>query len=489
MLEQYLNDYVNLLYENQNNGASPEQQGLYTKADYYKLLKPVIDLVITYKDYSISELRDKLYQNSNIEESVRDLVNKKEMTPGMVFSYGTNNYKETIVIGNKSEIVVDNKGNLVPNVEKMTEDTIFDLASVTKIFTNLSIMKLVQAGIININDEIVKYEPRFKNLKSVTIFDLLSFRVPLSTDGRVEGNSTIDKAEETLFTMHINENFKYGTNPYTDMGAIVLKYVIESASGINFYKFIDQNILSKLKMRDTHVLVPKEKLGRVASTNIETVYYNDGKIVDIPNNIGIVHDPKAQVLGQQQILSGHAGLFSTVGDMTNLAKGIMGGQIIDDKYIEMIAKNRTGEKYIKDGKESHIQYLGFLCYSKNPILANSELFHAMSGKAFANGGYTGTQLTVDPINQIYLFLGSNRTHNRVSRIDPKQRDNVGYDELGKGTIILPNGKLKTTSYKFAWDRDPAVVHPALKLAIQYKMLEDLYSLEKENYKEKNVRYL
>ena len=98
-------------------------------------------------------------------------------------------------------------------------------------------------------------------------------------------------------------------------------------------------------------------------------------------------------------------------------------------------------------------------------------------------------MTVDPINQIYLFLGSNRTHNRVSRIDPKQRDNVGYDELGKGTIILPNGKLKTTSYKFAWDRDPAVVHPALKLAIQYKMLEDLYSLEKENYKEKNVRYL
>lgn len=491
MLEQYLEDYVNMLYERQNNGATLEQSGLYTKADYYKLLKPVVDLVGTYKDYSISELRDKLYQDSNIEENVKELVGKKEMTPGMVFSYGTNNYRETVVIGNKAEIIADDNGNLVPCIEKMTEDTIFDLASVTKIFTSLSIMKLVQEGIININDEIVRYEPRFKNLNGVTIFDLMSFRVPLSTDGRIDNSSSMENAEDILFTMHRNENFKYGANPYTDLGAIVLKYVIENASGISYYKFVDQNILSKLKMNDTHVLVPKEKLGRVASTNIETVYYNDGNIVDIPNNsIGVVHDPKAQSLGQPQgILSGHAGMFSTAKDMTNLSKEIMNGQIIDKDYVEEIAKNRTGEKYIKDGKEAYIQYLGFLCYSKNPILANSELFHAMSGKAFSNGGYTGTQLTVDPINQIYLFLGSNRTHNRVSRVDPSQRKNINYDEFGKGTILLPNGKVKTTSYNFAWDRDPAVVHPALKLAIQYKMLEDLYELKPKINDDKVVRVI
>ena len=61
-------------------------------------------------------------------------------------------------------------------------------------------------------------------------------------------------------------------------------------------------------------------------------------------------------------------------------------------------------------------------------------------------------------------------------IDPIQRDKVVEDENGKKTILLPNGDVKIDSTRFAWDRDSAVVHPTLKLTIQYKMLEDIYSL-------------
>lgn len=485
MLEKYLENYIDDLYEKQNSGACIEQQGLYKKQDYYKLLKPVIELISNYKDYGIEELRKKLYEQSNIEEKAKKFIYHKEIAPGMVFSYGTLKFRETIIIGNKQEVSVDDNGNLVPNVEEMTEDTIFDLASTTKLFTSLSILKLVQDGLISLSDEVVKYEPRFKNLKGVTIFDLISFKTPLRTDGRVDGHSTIKESEDILFTMYVNKDFVYGTNPYTDMGALVLKYVIEKSSGINYYEYIEKNILNKLKMTDTHVVVPKFKLERLASTNAETIIYNDGKIEHLPIfEKGTVHDPKARDLGQKQgILSGHAGLFSTAKDMTNLARGIINGQVINDKYVEMLAKNRTGEKYIKDDKEKYVQYLGFLCYSKNPILADSELFHAMSGKAFASGGYTGTQLTVDPINQLYLFLGSNRTHNRVSRIDSKQRENVKWNNYGKGTVVLDDGSVKTTSYKFAWDRDEAIIHPALKLAIQYKLLEDIYSYDKEDVQE------
>lgn len=477
MLEQYLEDYVNDLYEKQNNGSCLEQQGLYTKKEYYELLKPVIELVSNYKDYSIDELRNKLYENSQIEENLNDFIYKKEMVPGMVFSYGTKNYKETVIVGNRQEVSLNEQGKIVPDLEQMTEDTIFDLASVTKVFTSVSLLKLVQDGVISLNDTVVKYAPQFKNLNDVTIYDLMTFGVPLKTNGRVDRASSREEAEQILFGI---ERDLESTNkrPYTDMGAMVLKYVIESASGMNYYHFVEENILKKLNMKDTHVVVPKMKLDRVSSTNLDGKYYKDGNFAITTNAPkGIVYDPKAQIMGQKDgVLSGHAGMFSTANDMTNLAKGIISGKVINEEYVEMMAKNRTGRKYIEDDKEKYIQYLGMLCYSKNPILVDSELFHAMSGKSFASAGWTGTQLTVDPINELYFFMAANRSHNRMTFIDPAQRDKVEVNENGKKTILLPNGDVKIDATRFAWDRDAAIVHPALKLTIQYKMLEDTYTL-------------
>ena len=155
MLEKYLDDYVNFLYKKQNEGAVSEQQGLYTKKEYFELLKPVVELIIKYKDFSINELRNILYENSSIQDNLIDFIYKKEMVPGMVFSYGTKNYKETIIIGNRQEVSLNEKGKCILSLEKMTEDTIFDLASVTKIFTSISILKLVQNGIINLNGCII----------------------------------------------------------------------------------------------------------------------------------------------------------------------------------------------------------------------------------------------------------------------------------------------------------------------------------------------
>lgn len=477
MFEKFLEQYVDILYNRQNEGAAIEQQGLYSKQQYYELLKPVVELVLDDKDYSIEELRKKLFDASHIRENLNDFIYKKEMVPGLVFSYGTKNYKETVVIGNRQEVSLDSDGRMIPALEKMTEDTIFDLASVTKLFTSLSILKLVQDGVIHIDDEVVKYCPKFQNLKGVTIYDLMTFGVPLKTNGRVDRASSREEAEQILYNIEVDQESN-NMRPYTDMGAMVLKYVIESVCGTNYYTFVDENILKPLKMNDTHVVVPKYKIERVASTNLDGLYYKDGNF-SITKNApkGVVYDPKARILGQSEgNLSGHAGLFSTVNDMTTLAKGIISGQVIDENYVEMMAKNRTGKKYIEDDKEKYIQYLGMLCYSKNPILANSELFHAMSGKSLASAGWTGTQLTVDPINELYFFMAGNRSHNRMTFIDVAQRDKVTTDENGKKTIMLPNGDIKVDATRFAWDRDAAIVHPVLKLTIQYKMLDDFYSL-------------
>ena len=482
MLDNYLEEYIKDLMINQNEGALKEQKNLFSEKDYYELLKPVVELVKEYKSDSPEELRDRLYQASGLAKKVEDFVYTREMTPGMVFSYGTPVFRETVVVGNKQEVSLDNEGHLVPKIEKMTEDTIFDLASITKVFTSLSTLRLVKENKIKLRDEVKKYVPEFEKLDGITIFDLLSFKYPLRTDGRIEEGKDREEADKIFKGMYVDQSKIGGKgNPYNDLDAMVLKCVIEKVTGESFYDYVDKTILTPLGMVDSFAAVPKYKLDRVASTSFETKYFKEKGIVDLPiRDNGIVNDGKAYIMGQPEgVLSGHAGMFSTVKDVTTLAKAIIGGQVIDEEYLEMMAKNRTGRMYLDDNnKEKYIQYLGFLCYSKNPILADSEVFHAMSGKTFANGGFTGNQLTVDPINELYFFLAANRTHNRVSIVEPAVRGNVHYenDGLGRGTLVLPDGRVKVVSYKYAWDRDAAVVHPCLQLAIQYKFLEDICKL-------------
>lgn len=474
-LYSYLNDYIKILYDRQNRGVKLDQKYLFSLQEYYDLLKPVADCVINHKDYSLRELRTILYKQSGLEERVHNFIYTREMAPGLVFSYGTKNYQETLVIGNRQEVTLDRDGNIVPAVEQMTEDTIFDLASITKLFTSLGMLKLIEDGTINLDDEITKYAPEFVNLKGVTIFDLMSFGVPLLTVGRVDKAADKDEAEKILFTLHVVKPEEVD-GPYTDMGAMALKYVIEHVTGMSYYDFIDESILKPLGMTDTHVLVPKPKLYRVASTNLDIKYYKDGNVGMTKNSPkGFVYDPKARIMGQPEgIASGHASMFSTSRDMTTLANAIIGGQVIDKKYVEMMAKNRTGKKYFENDQEKYVKYLGFLCYSKHPVLSSSEVFHALSGRTFASAGWTGTQLTVDPINKLYFFMAGNRSHNRMTFIDPVQREKVRVDENGKKTIVLPNGEVKIDATRFAWERDSEVVHPSIKLAIQYKMLEDIY---------------
>lgn len=487
MLDKFLEDYINNLYRNSNINMQPEQMNLYKKSDYYNLLKPVITLLKENKDLTLEELREKLFQMSGIIEKARNFIYEKEMAPGLVFTYGTNNYRETVVIENRQEVTLSEDGKLIPSVSKMTEDTIFDLASVTKIYTSLSIFKLVSLGLINLDDEAKKYAPQFKKLNGVTIFDLLTFKVPLKTSMRIDAKDNIQDAKEILFDMQVDDSIVFNKRPYTDMGCLVLKYVIEGASLMSYYDFITKYILSKLEMKDTLVGVSGFKLDRTASTIGGARYYKDGNFsIDTLSRLGVSHDPKSRVLGNELgDLTGHAGLFSTASDMSKLAHGIINNIVIDDKYLEEMVKNKTGRKYIEDGREKYIQYLGSLCYSKHPRQSDSELFHAMSGRSFGSGGFVGTQFTVDPVNELFFFMGANRVHNRLVDLPKEREDEIITLENGKRILKLPNGEYITDASRFAWDRDDEIVHPSLKLAIQYKMLEDFYKLtnEKINHQE------
>lgn len=486
-LNSFLEDYVNSLYYNQNVGAGESQRNLYSRADYYEFLRPVLEVIKENKDATPEELKEILFQRSGLKEAVETLVYKKSLTPGLVLSYGTPDYKETIVAGKRQEVTMDNNGDIKNDAQDMTEDTIFDLASVTKIFTCISVLKLVEKGIIDINANITRYAPEFVNLNGVTVFDLLSFRVPLMTNGRLDTQNSRADAENVLFDIRVNENFNPDANPYTDMGAMVLKYVIERATGMNYYDFLNSEVLLPMGMSNTLVQIPDRKIEIVASTNLDSKIYKDGRhALTTEAQKGVAYDAKARIMGQPNgNLSGHAGLFSTAGDMTTLAKGLINGQVLSDTSVSEIGRNRTG--HLKSDGVNYIQHLGYLTYSKYPKQSDSEVWLGLSGKTFASPGWLGNQFTVDPANGLYTFMGANRSHNRVTYVDPTIRPTVEVDEGDKKMIILPNGERKIDASKFAWSKDSVKI-PASMLVLQYKMLDDIlgYSRDRETSVTRNV---
>lgn len=483
MDKKRIKTYIDKVYDNQSLGNN-EYQNLFTIKDYHLMYNELLSLLSTHGYLPIEDLRDILYDRSKIEEKLNTFIKEMGMAPGAVISYGTSNYNEIITVGNSKEVsLVNNRTIITP--KEMQCDTIFDLASVSKMFITLSVVKLVEYGLIGINDEITKYCPEFTNLKGVTIFDLITFRVPLITSGKIENASDKGEALDLLHDIKINE--KYVKSVYTDMGAMVLKYVVEKATGMPYYHFVQTYILNKANMLETSYR-PVD-IERVASTNYRTQLLGDGSVkVDVYED-GQVNDPKAQKMESTSgDLCGHAGMFSTASDMTNLALSIIDGSLLSKDDIDNITRNQTGSIYYEnDIKKSH-QYFGYLCYLKNPILKESEVYHALSGKSFAYAGYTGTQFTVDPVNGVYLFLGSNRVHDRVAFIDPSIHPLAYTSCTNRKMVAVPGEGLKVDSRSFAYDKDYYIVRPLLELSMQYKMLDDLL-IDKDLEPVKRVRKL
>jgi CubicO group peptidase (beta-lactamase class C family) len=396
-----------------------------------------------------------------LQEKLEKFVYEQRRAPGVVIAFGTSKYSRILAVGNQQELNDDGMAYPVT----MQENSIFDMSSITKIFTCLAMLKLVDMNVINLTDDVFELDDRFINLKGITVEDLLAFRIPLRTEGRIESATTLDEAEKLLFEIQPDKTI---TRLYSDMGAMVLKYVLERLTGKEFYSFINEYILTPCGMTDTLIDFPNEKLERTVSNNFERRIVNGNYIVLNDVKKGIVSDGKARKINQfKKQLHGHAGMFSTVNDMVKLTQALMRGDVVDKAWLDVIGVNRTGTRQ-ETGEFS--QFHGYMCYSKNPVERDSEVNHFLSGNAFALGGYTGNQLTIDNTNQVFIFMASNRCHNRVTSIIGEDCQNAcgkdGYVEWNDGNKYLYNKD-------YVYERDPYVIEPAIKLALQYRFLECL----------------
>ncbi|MBU0473429.1 MAG: serine hydrolase [Bacteroidetes bacterium] len=298
----------------------------------------------------------------------------------------------TILVGNENSILYEKAyGHFTydSNSPKVENNSIFDLASVTKAFgTNFCVMKLVDEGKLDINMPVSFYLPEFaaSGKENVKVIDLLiheSGLQPYYTPNKDEAKAHILDTIKAL-----NLNYETGSKMvYSCLNFVSTMMLVESIANEPMYKFYAENFTIPLKMERT-MFTPNDEYKKLC-------------VPATPDLQGVVHDPLARAL---KGLSGNAGLFSTTEDLSKLCQLLLNKGVFNDKrYLS----EEVVSKFTKRYSDKSTRAIGFDTRSDDST--------ASSGKYFSNGtfghlGYTGTSIWIDPVRKIYAIFLTNRVY-------------------------------------------------------------------------------
>lgn len=348
------------------------------------------------------------------------------------------------------ESVLTAHGGLMDEVAglPLTEDALFDLASLTKLFTGLLVMRLAAEGRLQLNAPVTAYAPQFTHLSGVSVDQVLGFEVGLTTLGRVDAAASAEAGRALLFDIRPGE---VTGRAYSDMHAMVLRHVIEGAAQESYAALLNRCILLPLGMADTYLTVPAEERRRCVSCDREHRIERGRYILRAGVAAGTPHDPKARVLFPEP--AGHAGLFSTRSDLVKLCQGLLRGEVIPRESLIAMSRNRTGHLRA-DG--TYQQYLGAQCYVKHPQQRHSEVPPYMGWEAVSLSGFTGHHMSVDVQRNLFaLFLGS-RVQNRLTVLVPEEGKTLtdyGLNPDGTGCICWEDGTQVWSSVNYVYHKD------------------------------------
>ena len=295
---------------------------------------------------------------------------------------------------------------LQPAPEPMTADTIFDLASLTKVVaTTSAVMMLVEDGRIRLTDPVAIHIPEFAKYgkNRVTIRHLLTHMSGLRPDVDlgdpwVGYDAAIALATGEVLMAPPGQRFVY-----SDIGFFLLAEIVARVSGQPFPDFVTARLFEPLKMVDTGFTPAVDLRGRIAPTEVCTPYGWPCAGPDAQMLRGTVHDPTARRMGG---IAGHAGLFSTADDLTRFARMLLRGGELDGARVmspltvaRMISPSTPVD-------EANVRGLGWdmdSAFSSN----RGELLPVGS---FGHTGFTGTSIWIDPQTRTFVIFLSSRLH-------------------------------------------------------------------------------
>ncbi len=315
---------------------------------------------------------------------------------------------------------------LVPARETMTTDTIFDIASLTKIIaTTSAMMKLYDAGLFKPDDLVTKYLPEFQGGHSaITIRNLMTHYSGLRPDLDLEPPW---KGYENGIHRALTER---PANPpetkfvYSDINFELLGEIVHRLSGMPENEYVQKILFTPLAMNDSGYLPDPALRPRIAPTE-----QNGPEMLR-----GVVHDPTARSMGG---VAGHAGVFSSADDLSKYCQMILdGGQgLFKPSTIRLFTSpaSPAGQKNVR-GLGWDIDSV----YSGN----RGNLFP--TGPGFGHTGFTGTSIWIDPVSKTYVILLANAVHPHARpAITPLRRAiatlvaaGVGYSNVQTGLDVL-----------------------------------------------------
>jgi CubicO group peptidase (beta-lactamase class C family) len=341
------------------------------------------------------EMGMKRNERNNIDGIMQQAV-EKGVIPGGVVLVARNGTIAKVQAYGWAARYRDAQKNLLPQAIRATTDTIYDVASLTKLFTATAVMQLVEQGRISLDAPVGRYLSEFagEGKESITVRHLLSHTSGLAanlplyrTPGSLEKRLRVARGAKPVAspgTQYI----------YSDIGYMVLGELVHRVSGKSLDQYMQEQILQPLSMSATSFRPPDAWKTRIAPTEEQTVP-SRGLVW------GEVHDENAWSLGG---VAGHAGLFSTVGDLARFGQMFLNEGSLDG--VRVLHPSSVREMFrLQTPALPHVERgLGWELHQPWYMGEHAD------GKRAGHTGFTGTSIVLDREEGWMLIVLTNRVH-------------------------------------------------------------------------------
>jgi len=340
----------------------------------------------------------------------------KNIAPLVQKSIADGKYPGAVVlVSHRGQIIyrgVFGSRRILPNPAPMTFNTIFDLASLTKVVaTTPAVMQLVEEGKLELDTPIKKYWPAFsaQGKEAITVRELLTHTSGLPAD---IASPAYGEAKVLQQIVQLKLQHPAGTHyEYSDLNFIVLAYLVERISNEPFAVYTQKHVFNVLGMSDTSFLPKRALRARIAPT----------EIIDHQLRWGVVQDPMAYAMGG---VSGNAGLFSTARDLGIYAQCLLNsgrvsstnsiqkpGYLLGPLTVLKMTTSQTSEPLIGE------RALG---WDMDSTYSNRGLLFPI--RSYGHTGWTGTSIWIDPVTQTWIIILTSRTHPMTAPINQIAED-------------------------------------------------------------------
>ena len=315
-------------------------------------------------------------EQERIDALINDAIGRNLISGGVV------------LIGSRDKVLFEKaygRTSPLPDAPAMSVDTVFDIASLTKVVaTTPAILKLAEEGRLSLLDPAVKWFPELagRGKDAILVLNLLTHTsglddVPLYGDNPME--SAIEGAAAQKLKGEVGSRFRYA-----DLNFILLAELVRRATGAQLDLYAYASFYLPLGMADTSFR-PRDK-GRFCPTLF------DGRLL-----LGEAQDPLCRQLGG---VAGHAGLFSTAGDLARLCRMMLSGGTLEGKRVleKRTVDQMTAPYFSRRGEV--VRGLGWDISS--PF--SSPRGSGFSRVSFGHTGYSGSSIWIDPVSDAFVIL-------------------------------------------------------------------------------------